>query len=201
MNLKRRRLLSMAGMLPALTLADTGSRYAAPNTRLVLSDFSGPEPVVAKNAQWRGFSDRVMGGISTGQLDQDTTGGKSCLRLSGDVTTDSGGGFIQMALYLGDGRAGFDASAYAGIELLVYGNDEDYNLHLRTADTYWYEQSYRATFSAPSRWQRVRVPWSEFAPNRIDAPLDTASINRIGILGWMRKFRADVSLAELALYA
>ena len=32
-------------------------------------------------------------------------------------------------------------------------------------------------------------------------PLDTGRIARIGVLGWMREFEADVALGEIAFYA
>lgn len=176
----------------------------SPNTesaRRVLSDFTGEEPYVIEGAGWRGFSDRVMGGISDAQLEPSTVGGKSCARLTGTVTRESNGGFIQMAMYFGRGEAELDASEYRGLELLVYGNDEDYNVHVRTADCGWYDDSYRKTFFAPAEWQRVQIPWGDFEPNRVTAPLDSSRLTRIAILGWMREFEADIALAEIALYA
>ncbi len=47
----------------------------------------------------------------------------------------------------------------------------------------------------------MRIPFSEFEANSVKAPLDSARINRIAILGWMREFNADVALAELSLYS
>jgi len=169
-------------------------------TRLVLSSFEEGREVLAPNARWRGFSDRVMGGVSDATFSRATVDGKACIRLAGRVTRDSGGGFIQMALDLATRSADFDASAWTGVEFLVRGNDEDYNVHVRTADCGWYDQSYRATFRAVPRWQRVAIPWSGFEPNGLSAPLNAARIQRIAILGWMREFVADVCLAEVALY-
>jgi hypothetical protein len=141
-----------------------------------------------------------MGGVSDAAFDRATVAGRRCVRLSGRVTRDSGGGFIQMALDLGTRGADFDASAYAGIEFLVHGNDEDYNVHIRTADCGWYDESYRATFRAESRWQRLRLAWSDFTANGVSVPLDPAHLQRIAFLGWMREFTADLALAEIALY-
>ena len=169
--------------------------------RLVLSSFAGDGEVLAPNARWRGFSDRVMGGVSNGSFERATVAGKSCIRMTGRVTRDSGGGFIQMALDLGTRNSAFDGSAFAGIELRVHGNDEDYNCHVRTADCGWYDQSYRATFRALPQWQTIRLPWSAFTPNDLDVPVDAARLQRIAVLGWMREFVADLALAEVALYA
>lgn len=168
--------------------------------RLVLSSFDADEPYVVPAGSWRGFSDRVMGGVSDAEFARATVAGKRCVRLSGRVTRDSGGGFIQMALDLGRRGADFDGSTYSGVEFLVHGNDEDYNAHVRTADCGWYDESYRATFHAEPRWQRLRIPWTDFTPNGLDAPLDAAHLQRIALLGWMREFTADIALAEIALY-
>lgn len=200
----RRRLLRFAGALPLAALANDDDMQVPHNDhpdRLVLTDFRGPEPVVMPGAEWAGFSDRVMGGVSTSEFRLATIDGVRCARLTGEVTRDQGGGFVQMALALGRGRTGFDASAWSGIELRVHGNDEDYNVHLRTADVRWYSQSYRATVHLAPRWQTVRLAWADFVPHQIDSPLDTTRLSRIGLLGWMREFHADLALAEIVLYA
>lgn len=203
MPVKRRDFLGMAGLAPALVLADnTAAPVAAPDgSRLVLTDFQPPEPVMIDNCAWRGFSDQVMGGVSEGNVQAAVVRGRRCLRMTGRVTRDSGGGFIQMAMYLDGPGGSFDASAYQGLEVVVHGNDEDYNIHVRTADARWHSQSYRATIHATPEWQTMRLPWSAFEPNEIDKPLDTTRIRRVGLLGWMREFEADLSVAKVALYA
>lgn len=203
MDSQRRRIIRMASLMPAMALAPRLSAdtvKTAVTDRLVLSKFDTDEPIVMDGASWRGFSDRVMGGVSNANLTQDTVGGRSCIRLTGNVTRDNGGGFIQMALYLPRSNGGFDASNYKGVELLVHGNDEAYNAHIRTADAGWHDQSYRATFEAESRWQTVRLPWSAFEAHRMPASMDTTRILRLGLLGWMREFDADLALGEVALY-
>ena len=166
-------------------------------TSLILSNFEADQAAVAAGCAWRGFSDRVMGGVSDADFDGATVDGKRCIRLTGRVTRDRGGGFIQMALDLG---AAFDGSGYAGVEFLVHGNGEDYNVHVRTADCGWYDDSYRVTVHLGPDWQRLRLAWTDFKPNGVSAPLDPSRLQRIALLGWMREFNADVALAELALY-
>ncbi|MEO7387558.1 MAG: CIA30 family protein [Gammaproteobacteria bacterium] len=157
--------------------------------------------MILSTARWRGFSDRVMGGVSDAELSKATVAGKRCIRLTGRVTRDNGGGFIQMALYLGSGSAPFDGSAYAGIEFLVYGNDEHYNVHVRIADCGFYDESYRPTVRVESRWQQLRIPWTGLTANGVSVPLNPARLQQIALLGWMREFTADISLAEAALYS
>ena len=206
MLMPRRTLLSTALALPALGLTNKGlakeaTTEPATGQRLVLSSFIDGDVYVLDGGGWRGFSDRVMGGISNANLEQDSVEGKGCIRLTGNVTRESNGGFIQMALSFGRNYQAFDASDYRGIELLVHGNNEDYNVHIRTSDCRWYDQSYRATIFAKPEWQRIQVPFEAFEGNRLNVPMDTSTLNRIAILGWMREFDADVSLAEIALYS
>jgi hypothetical protein len=204
-KISRRTALGLAATLPltrwtGIMAADEQKPATIDNNEWILSDFSGDEPVVIAGAGWRGFSDRVMGGISDASFGKATVAGKNCVRLSGRVTRESNGGFIQMAMYFGAGEAELDASAFNGIQLLIYGNNEDYNVHIRTADCGWYDESYRHTFFAKPEWQEFKMPWSTFKPNGLNAPLDSSTINRIAILGWMREFQADIALARLSLY-
>jgi Complex I intermediate-associated protein 30 (CIA30) len=197
-------IVALAGAAPACawpgTYTETSPMTPEP-ARLVLSNFESEQEIILPGTRWRGFSDRVMGGVSDAEFTRATVAGRRCVRLTGHVTRDSGGGFIQMALDLGSRSADFDGSAYAGVEFLVYGNDEDYNVHVRTADCGWYDDSYRVTFHAEPRWQRVHMPWAGFKPNSVAVPLNPAHLQRIALLGWMREFTADLALAEVALYS
>lgn len=172
----------------------------ADTDRLVLSDFSTLEPRIAEGVVWHGFSDRVMGGVSDATLSHDAVGGAHGLRLTGHVTRDHGGGFVQMAADLGGTGRALDASSYAGVEALIFGNGEDYNIHIRTADCSWYDESYRATVHAGPQWQRIRIRWDAFEPHGVHLPLDPSHLRRIGLLGWMREFDADLALGELSLF-
>jgi hypothetical protein len=203
MNPRRRLLVTLAGIAPAYPAlrALAAGEVPVAEQRLILSSFDDGREFLAPNARWRGFSDRVMGGVSDATFSRATVAGKSCIRLAGRVTRDRGGGFIQMALDVASRERDFDASAYSGVEFLVHGNDEDYNCHVRTADCGWYDQSYRATFRVAPRWQTIRLPWTGFTPNDLSVPLNPAKIQRIALLGWMREFTADIALAEVALYA
>lgn len=199
--------VALAGVAPVCTWlvatahgSPTMTSPTMTSSRLVLSNFAAEPEVTLPGVRWSGFSDRVMGGVSDAQLATATVAGKRCIRLTGRVTRDSGGGFIQMALDLGSRDRAFDGSAYTGVEFLLHGNDEDYNVHVRTADCGWYDESYRATVRVESHWQQVRIPWMGFTANGVSVPLNPARLQRIALLGWMREFTADIALAEAALY-
>jgi hypothetical protein len=171
-----------------------------PDGRLIIDDFEVPRRVTALGTRWQAFSDRVMGGVSDMEARREIVAGKAALRLTGTVTRDHGGGFIQLALNFAPDGGPFDARAFGGIELLVHGNGEQYNAHIRTGDVTWYEQSYRARFQAEPRWSRLRLPWAAFEPHRLSVPLDRGALVRIGLLGWMREFEADLAIGEIALF-
>ena len=192
----------MAGMAPALLVAPVAlGAGREPAGSLLLDDFEGNAAREKSGVSWQGFTDRVMGGRSDSEVGIDVIAGKSCARMTGTVTRRNGGGFIQLAMYFDRGSGMLDASAYKGISLLVYGNNEDYNLHLQTSDARWYDSSYRTTFRATPEWTRVNLPWSAFLPNNIPERMRTQDITRIGLLGWMREFEADIALGEISLYS
>ncbi len=168
---------------------------------MLIDDFHRDDLISALGTSWRGVSDRVMGGISEESLRLDEHEGRRCLRLSGEVRLENNGGFIQMALNLGPGGAYMDASPFTGIRLLTYGNSERYSVHLRTADIERPWQSYRAHFEAPPEWREIRLPFSEFKPHRLEAPLDLTRLRRIGVVAIGRAFDADICLGEISFYS
>jgi hypothetical protein len=166
---------------------------------MIIDDRSRSDLMATAGTPWRGFSDRVMGGISRETVAADQIEGRPCVRLTGEVRLENNGGFIQMALDLSS-RGELDASTYTGLRLLVLGNGETYNVHLRTADTKLPWQSYRASFTATEHWCEVRLPFSEFHPYRLSAPLDSSRLQRLGLVAIGRAFHADLCVAEVALF-
>ena len=150
--------------------------------------------------KWRLVTDTVMGGVSQGQLRAAMVQGRRCWHMTGDVSLENNGGFVQASLDLGIAEP-LDASGYSGIELEVYGNEETYNVHLRTTDTRIVWQSYRASFFAKPHWKTVKLPFDEFQPHRITVPLDIRNLRRIGVAAIGRVFHADLSVGRIVLYA
>ena len=182
-----------------LTLALVALPTMASETPLLIDDFRHGGLHASIGTDWRVMTDTVMGGVSDGRIEPTVIAGRPCLRLSGAVSLENNGGFVQASLDLGASGA-LDASGYGGIELDVYGNDEGYNLHLRTADTRIVWQSYRASFHAGPRWQTVRLPFAAFQPYRISQPLDLKTLRRLGLVAIGREMRADLCVARIGLY-
>lgn len=163
-----------------------------------LDDFdTGPESI---GRRWSVFSDRVMGGMSIAQGRMATVHGRHALHLTGDVSLERNGGFIQAACSLGDPPgSGVDARGFRGLALSVCGTPGSYFVHLRTADTRAPWQYYGAPLPVSGEWTHVVLDWGAFTPVSIATPLDVRRIVRIGIVAAKTAFRADVALSELWL--
>lgn len=166
---------------------------------MIIDDRSSGTQVSTLGTAWRAISDQVMGGLSQANMGLDSVNGRPCLRLSGDVRLENAGGFIQMALEL-SAEDMLNASDYAGLELVVCGNSETYNAHLRTPDLSLPWQSYRQSFGVAPEWHAVRLPFSKFQPYRIRVSLDTTRLKRLGLVAVGRAFTADLCVARVALY-
>ena len=167
---------------------------------MLIDDLSKPAPRAANGASWEYVADRVMGGVSNGSMSRETVAGRPAIRMQGDVSLDNNGGFIQVALDLAPEGKSINASGWRGIALDVYGNEQEYNVHLRTDDVRRPWQSYRCSFSASASWETLLLPFVEFTPYRIDAPLDLKTLRRIGIVAIGRVFTADIAIGGVRLY-
>ncbi len=188
-----------AAALLTLALATHSLPAARATNAMIIDDRSSGGLEASIGTSWRGVSDRVMGGVSASSVVADRVAGRACLRLTGDVRLDNNGGFIQAALDLSP-TGSLDASAWRGVRLVVHGNGETYNVHLRTADTVRPWQSYRHAFAATAQWREVRLPFGQFRPHRLSAPLDLTTLRRLGVVAIGRAFHADVCIGEVALY-
>ena len=194
----RRKAMVVTG---AMIAAGSGWSRSLAATNHTIDDLSQPPPRASNGATWEMIADRVMGGISNGTMRRETVRGREAIHLQGDVSLENNGGFIQIALDLAPDGSFIDASRWAGIEIDVIGNDESYNLHLRTADVTRPWQSYRQSFVAEREWQTVRLPFAEFEAHRIETPLDLRTLRRIGIVAIGRAFHADIAIGGVRFFA
>lgn len=149
---------------------------------------------------WEYVADTVMGGVSTGSLNTECLSGRMAARLTGRVSLKNNGGFIQMAFPLQQNGDPLDASAFSGIEVDVIGNNEVYDLRLRTDQLTKPWQSYRTSFLASQKWTTTRHLFVDFENHRTDIPFDVGCLRRIGILAIGREFDADVAVSAVRLF-
>jgi hypothetical protein len=190
--------MSKLAMILVLLMMVSDSGAAA--SGLLIDDFARDDGVSRLGTRWRVVTDQVMGGVSGASMALQVVDGRRALCLSGDVSLANNGGFVQMNLDLASSGV-MDASAFDGVRLVVRGNSEIYNLHLKTAATTMPWQSYRAEFAAGPRWRELRLPFADFVPHRLVPALDVSRLRRLGIVAIGRAMRADVCVAEVGLYA
>jgi hypothetical protein len=202
----RRRVLRGLLALPALAACAPARRPAGrtepmPEAPQLIDAARADDLTAATGTTWRLVTDQVMGGVSQARVRRATVAGRPAVHLTGQVSLENNGGFVQTTLDLRPDGGAVDATGWTGLEITVLGNGESYNLHLRTGDVRRPWQSYRQSFPTTGAWQTRRLPFDGFEAHRIDAPLDLTRLKRIGLVAIGREFRADLAVADLRFYA
>jgi hypothetical protein len=142
-----------------------------------------------------------MGGVSDATATQETLQGCRAARLTGEVSLENNGGFVQMGFDLAGAGGTTTPSDHAGIAIDVLGNGERYDLRIRTEDLTRPWQSYRVGFKAPAEWTTYLFPFEDFAPYRTDLCFEPNRLRRIGVVAAGRAFCADVAVARIGFFA
>ena len=166
----------------------------------VIDDFSGAGPKSPLGAKWAFLTDRVMGGVSTGKMTFERHEERPTLHLTGRVSLENNGGFIQARLALHPRGRNFDARGFAGIQLRVKGNGEPYAVHLRTAETRFAWHYYGAAFATNGQWQDIRLPFTQFQPASVRTPLNTTVLRSVAIVAIEKEMNADIHVDSIAFY-
>ena len=165
---------------------------------MILDDLSTPGTTTQKQ-NWAFFTDGVMGGLSQGKAVISNVDGTDCYHMTGNVTTENNGGFIQIRNQL---KPSVSTNEFEGIYLKVYGNYEDYSIHLRTSLTMAPWQYYKFSFKTANKWNKIKAPFSEFKKSNAYQPsvLVGQNINSIGLVAGFKDFTADICLSEIGFY-
>ena len=193
--MKRKKVMFLASFF--LFLCNYGSLKANENI-MILDNLSSPGTTTQKQ-NWAFFTDGVMGGLSEGKAIVSNVDGVDCYHMTGNVTTENNGGFIQIRNQL---KPTISTKEYKGIYLKVYGNKEDYSIHLRTALTMAPWQYYKFSFNSNERWSEIRAPFEEFQRSNVYQPSDLVGqkIKSIGLVAGFKDFTADICLSEIGFY-
>lgn len=149
-------------------------------------------------ARWSYVSDQVMGGISQGQLAFKVEQGESFAHMTGQVSTENNGGFIQFRKSIAKGST----ASVSGITLKVRGNGQQYYIHLRSSGTLLPWQYYQASFQVSDQWQTIKIPLSDFVASGkwLRNQIKPSSIRSIGVVAFGRDHSADIQLSEIGFY-
>lgn len=148
--------------------------------------------------RWLYFADTVMGGKSTGRVEFTSEGSRSFARMTGKVTTENNGGFIQIRRDMDDRLA----KGLTGVRVFVRGNEQEYFVHLRTRGTRLPWQYYQASFYAGSGWQEVVIPFAEFeaSGNFLRKTPSSQSIKSVGIVAFGREHEVALDVSEVGFF-
>ena len=148
--------------------------------------------------RWEFFSDRVMGGISTGKISFNSENQLNYINLTGNVSTQNRGGFIQARIKLTRPLT----KNIEGIVINAKGNNTIYYLHLRTTGTVLPWQYYQAEFSVTSNWEEIRTPLKTFkrSSSFLRKTINPISLKGIGLVAYGRDHSADLSVASVNFY-
>lgn len=187
-------ILALAGFQTIITSQGNDMK-----DHLLLDDFSSERS--ALGPRWEGFTDQVMGGVSEMDVRIEGEGANRFLHLSGNVSLENNGGFVQVRLRLDEGKRTFDASEYTGIAVRVRGKDRGYYVHLRTPRTVFPWSYYAQEFLVSEEWNTVYLPFSDFkAESMRSNELDPGKLNSLAIVAAKKAFLADLYVDSVYLY-
>lgn len=159
-------------------------------------------PFTPENTQyWQYLSDRVMGGVSNGQVEIERDGDIFFARMKGNVSTENNGGFIQLRSGISFENAEKNGKQVQGVRLNVRGNGETYNVFIRTTEMQSYSDYYSASFKTNENWEMIDLPFNKFKRKRSkNSILDAKDIRTFSIVAYGRDFTADVSVSTIEFY-
>lgn len=148
---------------------------------------------------WSFFTDGVMGGLSEGQAKINKIENTKCYHMTGNVTTENNGGFIQIRTPI---NPKINTNKYKGVYLKVYGNNKQYSIFLRTALTLAPWQYYSYSFQAQNKWLEIKAPFKDFKKSNFYQPkkINEQNIKSIGLVAAFDNFYADICLGSIGLY-
>jgi hypothetical protein len=148
--------------------------------------------------RWQFITDGVMGGVSEGGATIGIIDGKPGIRLTGNVSTENNGGFLQVRRMLPEGLP----EGTKGLTLKVRGNGRPYHVFIRTKEMArpWYY--YNARFEAGPEWQAVDLPLTAFERSHahLSEAISPPEIISIRLFAHGQDYSADWMVREIKIY-
>ena len=148
--------------------------------------------------RWEFITDQVMGGVSSGNLTFMNENGANFARMTGNVSLENNGGFIQFRRKV---TSHFDKSKQ-GLELKLRGNKQQYFVHIRTTGTFLPWQYYHAPFSSTSDWTIVRMPFSMFERSSgfLSKKITPKNIRSVGIVAFGKEHEVQLDVKQISIF-
>ena len=147
--------------------------------------------------KWEFVSDKVMGGISEGKLEILKDKKNNFLRLSGFVSTENNGGFIQI-------KSNFDIDEdnFNGIRIKARGLPSEYFVHIRTSFLLLPWQYYSGKFVVSDVWEDHEILFKDFEKSNFYQPslFSSSDIKSIGFVAFGKNFEAQLDILKAELF-
>ena len=145
--------------------------------------------------KWQFISDQVMGGLSSGKVEFFNDKNDLYARLTGNVSTENKGGFIQVRRKLE--KLNLEGSKF--IEIIAKGNNQNYFIHLRTSGTFLPWQYYQISFRVLNNFKTFKLPINEFKRSSIflSKNINPKNIISIGVVAFGKDHTADIYIKEI----
>ena len=147
--------------------------------------------------KWEFVSDKVMGGISEGKFEILKDKKNNFLRLSGFVSTENNGGFIQI-------RSNFDIDEenFNGIRIKARGLPSEYFIHIRTSFLLLPWQYYSGKFVVSEVWEDYEILFEDFEKSNFYQPslFSSSDIKSIGFVAFGKNFEAQLDILQAELF-
>ena len=147
--------------------------------------------------KWEFVSDKVMGGISEGKLEILKDKKNNFLRLSGFVSTENNGGFIQI-------KSNFDIDEdnFNGIRIKARGLPSEYFVHIRTSFLLLPWQYYSGKFVVSEVWEDHEILFEDFEKSNFYQPslFSSSDIKSIGFVAFGKNFEAQLDILKAELF-
>lgn len=196
-KLVKNNLMHLFGLTVVTVISFGPDVSARADTNEIIYSFSSDS-----YRHWQFVSDGVMGGLSTGKLTFEKEGEVNFARLTGDVTTENNGGFIQFRANVSFDKIVDQGQMIKGVRLTGRGNGAKYFIHFRTSDNRRPSDYYSAEFQTGLEWNSIDLPFSKFKRSRFDNSilLSGNKIQSMGIVAYGREHIADVSISKIEFY-
>ena len=147
---------------------------------------------------WKFISDSVMGGVSEGKIEFMKDQNSYFARMTGFVSWENDGGFIQFRKKVRDINNDF----VNGISVNAKGNNKKYFVHIRTTGTILPWQYYQAPFVVDEKWKIIKIPYSAFKRSGImlSKVIDPNNITSIAIVAYGYEHKVMVDVENISFY-
>ena len=145
--------------------------------------------------EWNYIADNVMGGISDGGVEFNLVDSNVYALLSGNVSTENNGGFIQIRRELKN----IDLSKAKSIRVYARGNNEKYYIFLRTTGTILPWQYYSHEFTVNEEYNEFIMPIKDLKKSGtlLAKQVNPKKITSVAIVAYGRDHVAEIYVKEL----